>query len=48
MHHENILNNSFSNTAGKMKNLVSMNTPYMFVITRGLSLNRWIKMRICS
>ena len=26
-----------------MKNLVSMNTPYMLVITRGLSLNGWIK-----
>ena len=43
LHHENILKNSFSNTAGKMKNLVSMNTPYMLVITRGLSLNGWIK-----
>ena len=43
MHHENNLKNSFSNTAGKMKNLVSMNTPYMLVITRGLSLNGWIK-----
>ena len=26
-----------------MKHLVSMNTPYMSVITRGLSLNRWIE-----
>ena len=26
-----------------MKHLVSMNTPYMLVITRGLSLNGWIK-----
>ena len=26
-----------------MINLVSMNTPYMLVITRGLSLNGWIK-----
>ena len=26
-----------------MKNLVSMNTPYMLVFTRGLSLNGWIK-----
>ena len=43
MNHENILKNSFSNTAGKMINLVSMNTPYMLVITRGLSLNGWIK-----
>ena len=43
LHHENILKNFFSNTAGKMKNLVSMNTPYMLVITRGLSLNGWIK-----
>ena len=25
-----------------MKNLVSMNTPYMLVTTRGLSLNGWI------
>ena len=37
------MKNSFSNTAGKIKNLVSMNTPYMLVITRGLSLNGWIK-----
>ena len=26
-----------------MKNLVSVNTLYMLVITRGLSLNGWIK-----
>ena len=26
-----------------MKNLVSMNAPYMLVITLGLSLNGWIK-----
>ena len=26
-----------------MKNLVSVNMPYMLVITRGLSLNGWIK-----
>ena len=37
------MKNSFSNTAGKMKNIVSMNTPYMLVITRGCSLNGWIK-----
>ena len=43
MHRENISKNSFSNTAGKMKNLVSMNKPYMLVITIGLSLNGWIK-----
>ena len=43
MHHENILKNFFSNTAGERKNLVSINTPYMLVITRGLSLNGWIK-----
>ena len=43
MHHEHILKKNFSNTARKMKNLVSMNTPYMLVITRGLSLNGWIK-----
>ena len=43
MHRKNILKNPFSNTAGKMKNLVSMNTPYMLVITRSLSLNGWIK-----
>ena len=43
LHHENILKNSCFNTAGKMKNLVSMNTPYMLVITGGLSMNGWIK-----
>ena len=43
LHYENILKNSFSYTAGKMKHLVSMNTPYMLVITRGLSLNGWLK-----